>query len=281
MPIYGGIEAGGTKFVCGVGTGPHDLDTFECPTTTPEETVARVATFFRAHPAQKIGIASFGPLDPKPASPTFGFITSTPKPGWRNFDLAGAVRSALGVEVAFDTDVNGAALGEYRWGAARGSATFIYVTVGTGIGGGAMIDRRLLHGRTHPEMGHIRVPHDRIHDPYAGCCPFHGDCLEGLASGRAIEGRWGASGKSLPPEHAAWGLEEHYLALGLVNWISTLSPQRMILGGGVMPRLDTARIQNKVAALLNGYLDTPEIVRPELGGLSGVLGAIAMAEALA
>jgi len=280
MPIYGGIEAGGTKFVCGIGSGPGDLETFECATTAPRETIARVVAFFRGRQVESIGIASFGPVDPNPASPTFGFITTTPKPGWREFDIAGAVRSGLGVKVAFDTDVNGAALGEHRWGAARGVDAFVYVTVGTGIGGGAMIDGRLLHGRMHPEMGHVRIPHDRAQDPYPGCCPFHGDCLEGLASGRAIEERWGAGGRSLPPEHAAWELEAHYLALGLMNWTCTLSPQRVIMGGGVMQRLDPAYVQNKVAALLNGYLDPPEIVRPELGSLSGVLGAIALAEAL-
>jgi fructokinase len=281
MSIYGGIEAGGTKFVCGAGSGPADLETIEFPTTTPRETIARAVAFFRTQPLKSIGIASFGPVDPNPASPTFGFITATPKPGWRDFDIGGEIRSALGIPVAFDTDVNGAALGEHRWGAAQGLNAFIYVTIGTGIGGGAMVDGRLLHGRMHPEMGHVRVPHDRTQDPFPGRCSFHGDCLEGLAAGPAIEQRWGARGESLPPEHPAWELEAHYIALGLVNWICTLSPERVILGGGVMKRLDPADVARKVEALLNGYLDAPEIVRPQLGARSGVLGAIALAEAVA
>ena len=281
MATFGGIEAGGTKFVCGVGTGPVDLETVEFPTTTPRETIARAVAFFRGRSVASVGIASFGPVDPNPASRTFGFITATPKPGWRNFNIAGEIQSALGVNAAFDTDVNGSALGEYRWGAARGLHSFLYVTVGTGIGGGAMVDGRLLHGWMHPEMGHVRVPHDRVQDPYPGGCPFHGDCLEGLASGPAIEGRWRARGETLPPDHAAWELEAHYLALGLMNWICALSPQRVILGGGVTQRLDLGCVEGKLAALLNGYLEVPGLVRPELGPRSGVLGAIALAEAVA
>jgi fructokinase len=282
MRIYGGIEAGGTKFVCGIGSCPADVETCQFPTTTPPETMAHVDAFFRGRPIEAIGIGSFGPVDPNPASPTFGFITTTPKSKWRQFDIAGAVRLALGVPVAFDTDVNTAALGEHRWGAARGLDTFLYVTIGTGLGGGGMVSGKLLHGRMHPEMGHVRIPHDWIRDPYPGCCPFHGDCLEGLASGPSIEGRWGAPGLTLPADHAAWDLEAHYIALGVVNWICTLSPQRVILGGGVMQRADLLpRIQAKVAELLNGYLDPPEIVPPELGPLAGVLGAIALAEGAA
>jgi fructokinase len=279
MPSYGGIEAGGTKFVCAAGSGPDDLETYEIPTTSPEETIARATAFFRKRQVSSIGIGSFGPIDPNRRSPTFGFITATPKAGWRNFDIGGAIRSALGVKIAFDLDVNAAALGEGRWGAGRGFNTFVYVTIGTGSGGGAMVEGQLLHGRTHPEMGHIRVPRDSIRDPYPGCCPFHGDCLEGLASGPAIEGRWNARGETLPSTHPAWDLESEYVALGLVNWICTLSPQRVILGGGVAQRLDPGHIQDRVEALLNGYFDPPEIVRPELGRFSGVLGAIALAEA--
>jgi fructokinase len=281
MPIYGGIEAGGTKFVCGAGSGPEDLETLEFPALTPGETMHRVVQFFRGRLVKVVGIGSFGPIDPNRRSPTFGFITTTPKEGWRNFDIAGAVRSELGVSVAFDTDVNAAALGEHRWGAAQGLDTFLYLTIGTGIGGGAMASGLLLHGRMHPEMGHVRIPHDWNRDPFPGCCPFHDDCLEGLASGRAIEKRWGARGESLPPGHAAWDLESDYLALGLVNWICTLSPQRIIVGGGVGKRLDLIRITDKVGSLLNGYLDPPEIVPPGLGSRAGVLGAIALAEALA
>jgi fructokinase len=278
----GGIEAGGTKFVCAMGSGPDDLETFEIPTTGPAETIQRAVNFFKTRgPVSAIGIASFGPIDPDPKSTTFGYITSTPKLAWKNFDFAGAMRTALGVDIAFDTDVNAAALGEFRWGAAEGLTDFLYLTVGTGIGGGGMSNGRLMHGRVHPEMGHIRIPHHVARDPFAGCCPYHGDCLEGLASAPAIESRWGEAAGNLPTGHAAWDLEAHYLALGLCNWIYTLSPQRVILGGGVMRREELfPLIREKLAALLGNYLDAPEIVPPQLGARAGVLGAIALAQAL-
>jgi fructokinase len=282
MPRLGGIEAGGSKFVCATGSGPEDAEIAEFPTTTPEETIPRVVEFFRARGrVAAIGIASFGPIDPNAESPTFGYVTSTPKPGWRNFDFAGAIHRALGLPIAFDTDVNAAALAESHWGAARGLRSFLYITVGTGLGGGAFIDGRLLHGRLHPEMGHIRVPHDRVRDPFPGNCPYHGDCLEGLAAGPAIEARWGHSGRALPDGHAAWDLEAEYLALGIVNWTCTLSPQRILLGGGVMQRAELfPKLRHRVGELLNGYLELPEIVPPELGARAGVLGAIALANGL-
>lgn len=290
MTIYGGIEAGGTKFVCAAGRGPDALTALaRFPTTTPEETLPQVIRFFKnlPEPVQAVGIGSFGPVDPNPASPTYGQITTTPKPGWAHFNLLDAVQSELGVPAAFDTDVNAAALGEYRWGAAQGLATFIYLTIGTGIGGGIMMEGKPLHGLIHPEMGHIRLPHNWDSDPFAGICPFHGDCLEGLASGPAIEARWKQRAETLPPEHPAWELETHYIALSLVNFITTLSPQRIILGGGVMqaPQL-LPLIRAEVQTLLNGYIQSPEIlarieqyiVPPALGGQAGVLGAIALAE---
>jgi fructokinase len=279
MPRLGGIEAGGSKFLCAAGSGPDDAQISEFPTTTPDQTIARVAQFFRARePVAAIGIASFGPIDPNPESPTFGYITSTPKLDWRNFDFRGAVHRALGKPIVFDTDVNAAVLAESRWGAARGLRSFLYVTVGTGLGGGALIDGRLLHGRLHPEMGHIRVPHDRSRDPFPGNCPYHTDCLEGLAAGPAIQARWGHPGHLLPDKHAAWDLEAEYLALGIVSWTCTLSPQRIVLGGGIMQREELfPNIRVRVAELLNGYLDTPEIVPPELGVRAGVLGALALA----
>jgi fructokinase len=282
VPRFGGIEAGGTKFVCAVGSGPADIQLAEFPTTQPAESIARAIQFFRARdPIAAVGIASFGPIDPNPKSPTFGYITSTPKRDWRNCDLAGAVGRALGVPVAFDTDVNGAALAEYRWGAAHGLGSFVYVTVGTGIGGGAMLDGRLVHGRLHPEMGHVRIPHDLFRDPFPGNCPYHGDCLEGLAAGPAIEARWGQPSKLLPDGHAAWDLEAEYLALGIVSWTCTLAPERVILGGGIMHRQELfPRIRARVAELLNGYMEPPDLVPPELGPRAGVLGAIAMADDL-
>jgi fructokinase len=199
MPLWGGIEAGGTKTVCAIGTGPEDLRAeVRFPTTTPAETIQQVIQFFREQareePLAAVGIASFGPLDLDPQSPRFGYITSTPKPGWACTDLAESVGQSLGTPVGFDTDVNAAALGEHQWGAARGLDDFVYLTVGTGIGGGAMVNGRLTHGLSHPEMGHIRIPHDRALDPFEGSCPYHGDCLEGLASGPALEARWGQPG---------------------------------------------------------------------------------------
>ncbi len=289
MPIYGGIECGGTKFVCATGRETGEvLARAEFPTTTPAETIARATAFFstQPQPPQSIGIGSFGPVDLNHASPKYGYITSTPKDGWRDTDLVGAVHLQTGLPVAFDTDVNAAALGEARWGAARGLHTFLYVTIGTGVGGGAMVNGCPLHGLVHPEMGHIRVPHDLSADPFPGACPFHGDCLEGLVSGPAIAARWGRRGDTLPPGHPAWDLQASYIASGVVTWICTLSPQRIILGGGVMRQTHLFElIRAKVAALLNGYIQTPEIlecigeyiVPPELGGNAGVMGALALA----
>lgn len=293
MRILGGIEAGGTKFVCAVGTGPDDVRSeIRFPTTTPEETIGRAIAFFEDQAGQvdlaAIGIASFGPVDPNPASPTFGFITTTPKPGWANADLAGAIGRALGLPVGFDTDVNGAALGEYRWGAAQGLDTFLYFTIGTGIGGGGMVGGKLMHGLLHPEMGHMRLPHDWQADPFKGACPFHGDCFEGMAAGPAMNARWGQPAETLSADHPAWQLEAHYIALAMSNFIVTISPQRIILGGGVMsgPHMFPA-LRREVLELLNGYVQSPAIlqhideyiVAPGLGNRSGVLGAFALAEA--
>lgn len=286
--LYGGIEAGGTKFVCAVGAGPDDVRAeVRFPTTTPAETIGRAIAFFRQHrPLAAIGIGSFGPLDPDPASPTFGRITSTPKPSWAHTDVVGMIRRALNIPVGFDTDVNAAALGEHRWGAALGLSTFIYLTIGTGIGGGGMMNSRLMHGLIHPEMGHIRIPHDRAADPFDGSCPYHGDCLEGLAAGPALEQRWGQPPETLPADHPAWELEAHYLALALTNFICTLSPQRVVMGGGVMEQAQLfPLIRQKVQQLLNGYVQAPAIleeiddyiVPPALGRRAGVLGAIALA----
>lgn len=288
MPVFGGIEAGGTKFVCAVGSGPDDLRAVvRFPTTTPEETLGRAVAFLKDQgPLAAVGVASFGPVDLDPASPTYGYITTTPKPGWAYTDVVGPIRRALGVEVGFDTDVNGAALAEYRWGAARGSDTFVYLTVGTGIGGGGMVDGRLIHGLVHPEMGHVYVPHNRERDPYSGCCPYHGDCLEGLASGPAIEGRWGQPAETLPPDHPAWELEAEYLALAVANLVCLLSPRRVILGGGVMQQAHLfPPIRRRVKELLGGYIPSPTIlerieayiVPPGLGDRSGVLGTLALA----
>ena len=292
MNNYAGIEAGGTKFVCAIARGPDDtLAEITLPTTSPLETMERVVDFFlsqeRLHgEIDALGIATFGPIDPNPQSETFGFISATPKPGWANFDLVGSLRKEFNIPIGFDTDVNGAALGEWRWGAAQGLDTFIYLTIGTGIGGGGMVNGKLIHGLIHPEMGHIRIPHDTVADPFPGVCPFHENCFEGLANGPAIEARWGQPGESLPEDHPAWELEANYLALALVNYICCLSPQRIIIGGGVMQRTKLYPIvRRRVQQILNNYIQADQIlldidqyiVPPALGKRSGVLGAIALA----
>jgi fructokinase len=295
--LYGGIEAGGTHFVCAVGSGSDDVRAeTSFPTTTPDETIGRAAEFFTStHSVQAlsgdkiaaIGIASFGPVDLDPSSASYGWITSTPKPGWGNTDIVGKVREALDVPVGFDTDVNAAALSEHVWGSARGVDDFVYLTVGTGIGGGAVVNGHLVHGLVHPEMGHLRIPHDLEADDFAGVCPYHGDCLEGLASGPAIAERWGRPPEGLPEDHPAWELEATYLGLAVANLVCTLSPQLIIMGGGVMeqPRL-LPLVRRKVLEVLNGYVQHPDLLRhidsyivpPGLGDRAGVLGAIALAQ---
>jgi fructokinase len=288
MTVYGGIEAGGSKWECAVGASPTDLRAVETiPTTVPGETIGRVVAFFeREGPIAALGIGSFGPLDRRPSSPTWGHITTTPKPGWENTDVGRELGRRLSVPVAFDTDVNAAALGEHRWGAAQALDTFCYVTVGTGIGGGGMLGGKLLHGLVHPEFGHIRIPHDRDEDPFPGTCPYHGDCWEGLASGRAIEARWGRPASEIA-DARAWKLEARYLALGLVSVTCVLSPERIVLGGGVMTRPGLlGLVKREIVALMNGYLDagpsaegvSSYITLPALGSRSGVLGAMALAE---
>lgn len=290
MSVFGSIEAGGTKFVCGIGTGPGDLKTTQFPTTQPGATIETAVNWFREQAGSRllaVGIGAFGPLDLNLGSPTFGYITSTPKLAWQNCNIAGAVRTALGVPVGIDTDVDAAVLGEARWGAAQGLSDSLYLTVGTGIGGGAIVNGHVLHGMLHPEMGHIRVPHDMAKDPYPGNCPFHGDCLEGLACGPAMEARWGVKARELAADHPAWALEAHYLALALTSWVCTLSPKRIVLGGGVMqqPQLFDM-IRAELARLLNDYIRTPEVtvdmkhyvVPPQLGSRAGVLGALVLAE---
>ncbi|MDX1377620.1 MAG: ROK family protein [Anaerolineales bacterium] len=289
--LFGGIEGGGTKFICAVGTSPDDIRRqTRIPTAAPKETLEQAIRFFQEAERDlgklsALGVACFGPLDPNPASPTYGRILPTPKPGWTDADIVGTLLSAFDVPIGFDTDVNGAALGEWTWGAAQGLETFIYLTVGTGIGGGLMANGKLVHGLLHPEMGHVMLPHDKERDPYEGWCPFHKDCFEGLASGPALEERWGQKAETLPPDHPAWALEAHYIALALVNYITTLSPQRIILGGGVGGRKDLLPlIRENVQKLVNNYVQSPEIidnidryiVPPGLGSRSGMLGAIAL-----
>jgi fructokinase len=290
VSVYGGIETGGSKWECAIGTGPDSLRATETiPTTTPEETIRRAVDFFeREGPVAGVGIGSFGPVDQKLTSPTWGHITTTPKPGWAHTDVGQEVRRRLSVPVAFDTDVNAAALGEHRWGAAQGLDTFCYITIGTGIGGGGMARGKLLHGLVHPEFGHMRIPHDWDADPFPGVCPYHGDCWEGLASGRAIQARWGRPAEELAGREEVWELQAQYLALGLVSVICVLSPERIVIGGGVMSRPELLPLVHRdVSRLMNGYLETSAVgeaidryvTLPALGTRSGVLGAIALAEA--
>jgi fructokinase len=280
---FGGVETGGTWCVCALGRAPDELaEREQFPTTAPEETVERIITFFDRHakPAA-IGIGSFGPVDLDPDSPTWGSVTTTPKPGWRGAVVAPVVAKRLGVPVAFDTDVNAAAVAEHRWGAGKGVQDLCYLTVGTGIGGGVIVGGRPLHGLLHPEVGHMRIPHDRSEDQFPGSCPWHGDCWEGLAAGPAIAQRWEADPEALPDDHPAWPLEAGYVAAGVLSIVSVLSPERVIAGGGVLERPGLrAMVADRLRELVAGYLPTPPLVPPALGDDAGVLGAIALAMAL-
>lgn len=288
---YGCIEAGGTKFLCAVGNSDRELVITErIPTTTPAETLAQVKAFFEkqslTYKLQGFGICSFGPLDLRSNSPTYRQIINTPKPGWNGANIAQFLEDQFHLPIIIDTDVNGAALSEYFWGAGRGLDSFIYLTIGTGIGGGAIVNRQLVHGLMHPEMGHIVIKHDQVLDPYKGHCPYHHDCFEGLANGPAMQERWGSPAFELPSDHPAWLLEAKYIAQALVSYTYTLSPQKIILGGGVMQNRDLySLIRKEFLALMAGYL-TPQgqtgsledyIISPGLDQSSGLLGSIALA----
>lgn len=286
--IYGGIEAGGTKINCIVAIDPNNvIEEVRITTTAPQETLTKVKEFFKKFSGiSSIGIACFGPLDLNPQSSTYGYITSTPKLEWQNTDIRGWISQELNLPVAIDTDVNAAALAEGKWGACQGLDTYVYITIGTGVGGGAIVNGLPLHGLVHPEMGHLVLPHDLNNDPFPGCCPFHHDCFEGLACGPAINLRWKASAESLPISHPAWELEAHYISLALQTIICTLSPERIVLGGGVMQRSHLFPIiRQKTQKLLNDYIRSEQILKkietyivpPALGSRSGVCGAIALA----
>lgn len=292
--LIAAIEAGGTKFNCAIGTGPGDLRmTTRIDTTDPTDTLRDVFSFLEQASRQvgqfsAIGVGSFGPIDLNRSSDTYGYITTTPKPGWKYTDLLGSLGEIFHVPVGFDTDVNAAALGEYTWGYGRACDPLVYITIGTGVGGGVLVNGKPLHGSLHPEIGHLLIPAILSDAPEPdGICPFHGSCLEGLISGPAIEARWGAPASTFPEDHACWGEFSTLLALGLVNLILTLSPQRIILGGGVMHQLHLfPMIREEVQRLLNGYIQTHEliedidnyIVPPGLGDEAGILGAIALGQ---
>ncbi|MBZ5749049.1 ROK family protein [Metabacillus rhizolycopersici] len=285
--LLGAIEAGGTKFVCGIGGENGEIyERVSFPTTSPEETMKQVVSFFREKKVDAIGIGSFGPIDLTKTSDTYGYITSTPKPYWNNFNLVGEVKKYFSVPIGFDTDVNGAALGEIKWGAAKGLDSCIYITVGTGIGVGAISEGKLLHGLLHPEMGHILI---RRHpeDDFEGNCPYHLDCLEGMAAGPALEKRWGNKGVELSTNQRVWELESYYLAQAIANYILIISPKKVIIGGGVMKQDHLfPLIRKEVVRLLNGYVQSKDIlenidsyiVPPCLGDNAGLAGALALAQ---
>ncbi|MEW4309396.1 ROK family protein [Rossellomorea marisflavi] len=282
--MLGAIEAGGTKFVCAVGDEQGTIiDRVQIPTTLPEETIPKVIEFFRKHPVKAIGIGSFGPIDVNRESASYGNVTSTPKVGWKDYPFVQAIKDAIPVPVGFNTDVNAAALGEATFGAAKGLDSCLYITVGTGIGAGAVVQGKLLQGLSHPEMGHILI---RRHedDPYEGKCPYHKDCLEGLAAGPAIEARWGVKGDQLVDKGEVWEMEGYYIAQALMQYIVIISPKKIILGGGVMKQKQIFPIIYKhLEKMINGYVNLPPledyIVSPGLGDNAGITGSLMLAHA--
>ncbi len=284
--IYGALEAGGTKMVCALGNEKGEIsEQISIPTLKPEDTIPHIIDYFKDKNIEALGVASFGPVDLDPESPTYGYITTTPKDGWKNYDLVGTLKKALNVPIGFDTDVNGSLLGEVTFGDSKGLSDVVYITIGTGVGGGILSGGKLVHGMLHPELGHmiIRPRHD---DKFAGRCIFHHNCLEGMAAGPAIEERWGSSGKELAGRDEVWELEAYYIGQAIANLILTLSPKRIILGGGVMHQQQLfGLIREEVSKALNGYLDTKElsnldnyIVPASLNDDQGVMGCLKLAD---
>lgn len=291
----GGIEAGGTKMVCAIGETDDNL-TFEgngkadiieritIPTTTPEETLPQLLDFFAERDIKALGIGCFGPIDLNRNSATYGYITNTPKLAWKNCDIAGTFSKRLGIPVGFDTDVNAAVLGEVLWGNARGCDSAIYITIGTGVGVGVYCNGGLLHGLVHPEAGHILLQrHPK--DAYTGKCPFHPNCMEGLASGPAIAERWGKPAEELSQQEEVWELEAYYIAQAVTNYILTYSPQKIVLWGGVMHQEQLfGQVRRQVKKMLGGYISHPMlqgtieeyIVAPGLGENPGIMGALGL-----
>ncbi|RRD39345.1 ROK family protein [Leptotrichia sp. OH3620_COT-345] len=285
MAVIGAIEAGGTKFICGLGNEKGKItERISIPTTTPEETMEKVIEYFKNKKFDVMGIGSFGPIDPVKNSKTYGYITKTPKPYWSDYNIIGELKKHFHVPMEFDTDVNGAALAETWWGAGKGLKNVMYITVGTGIGAGAIVNGVMLQGLTHPEMGHIFLK-KHPEDNFEGRCPFHKDCLEGMAAGPAIEERWGKKGQELVDDMCVWEMEAYYLAQAIVNYILILSPQRIIMGGGVMKQKQLfPLIRKNVQKFLNGYVHKKEILEeidkyivcPDLGDEAGFVGSLAL-----
>jgi fructokinase len=290
--IFGAVEAGGTKFVVAIGNDRGEILAQErFPTADPASTLATTHAFLRQRGQSfgtlaAIGFASFGPVELDRNSAHYGFIGRTPKPGWRGTDIAGTLAREFQCPIGFDTDVNAAALAEHRWGAARDVKNLVYLTIGTGIGGGVMVDGAPIHGLMHPEIGHIHPRRHPLDVNFEGVCPFHRDCLEGVASGPAILARSGASLQELPEDHPQWEIEADYLGQLCAQLVATVSPQRIIMGGGVMGQARLLPlIRPRLRHWLGGYIDRNEIqsgadryvVAPELGDRAGVLGALVLA----
>lgn len=281
-----GIEAGGTKFVIGIGNENGEIIVRESyPTLTPKETINQCKEFILKHQPDAVGIASFGPINLDRKSEEYGYITSTPKPGWANTALVSEIQSIFDGPIGFDTDVNGAALGESIWGKGKDVTSCLYLTIGTGVGGGYVENNQCLHGLLHPEMGHILIQR-HPDDNFEGVCPYHGLCFEGLASGPSIEARYQTSANNLPIDHNAWKIEANYIAQALVNYILILSPKIIVLGGGIMHQTHLfPMIRQEVKLLLKNYIQHPYILdcdenyitNPGLGDNSGLLGAFALA----
>ena len=284
---FGTLEAGGTKMVLSVGNENNELlEQKSIPTEAPEKTIPSMIDWFRDKGIVSLGIGTFGPVDLKKDSSTYGWITKTPKPGWSDKPLLPPMQEALGVPALIDTDVNAAALAEWKLGAARGLDSCLYVTVGTGVGAGLVIEGKLVHGLVHPELGHMLLRQEEADPTPDGFCPYHRGCLEGLASGPAIEKRWGRKGYELPQEHEAWNLEASYLAQMCMNAVCAFSPEKIILGGGVMQQKHLfPLIREKTLLLLNNYVQAEKIlkdidsyiVEPGLGTKSGATGALLLA----
>lgn len=283
--LYGSIEAGGTKFVCAVGDEELKIiDRVSFPTTTPEETMKQVELFFNKYQSSivSIGVGSFGPIDIQSNSETYGFITSTPKIPWQNFDFIGTLNKKFSIPIAWTTDVNAAAYGEYVNGHGKGHSSVVYYTVGTGIGGGGLQDGKFIEGFSHPEMGHMMVvPHSE--DSFKGSCPFHGNCLEGMAAGPAIEKRTGIKGQYIDEDDSFWNIEAFYIAQCVYNTTLMLSPDIIIFGGGVMKqRHMLEKVQIAFSKLLKNYVKTPKltdyIVTPKLGDNAAIIGGLALAK---
>ena len=278
----GALEAGGTKMVCAIGNEQGEIfDRISIPTEIPEITIPKLIAYFKDKQIEALGIGCFGPVDLNRASQTYGYITTTPKLSWINFDMVGAFRNALGVPVGFDTDVNGSALGEATWGVTRGLENSIYITIGTGVGVGVISNGKLLHGMMHPEGGHLLLQ-KHPDDTYKGACPYHQNCFEGFAAGPAIAGRWGKPGAELAGQKEVWELEAYYIGQALANYIMILSPQRIVLGGGVMHQEHMLPlVRNELKKQLNDYIKTKEldeldhyVVLPGLDDNQGIMGAI-------